>query len=79
MRVPKNVGLARFVSLAALAAALSMPWMGWPALTLAVVLALGAAYVSPRPREHAHNRGLRAVWQALQRRIVRHSWRPRPF
>jgi hypothetical protein len=79
MRVPKNIGLARFASLAALAAALSIPWMGWPALTLAVVLAIGAAAVAPRPRERGQRGQLRALWEAVRRRLVRHAWRPRPF
>lgn len=76
MRKPKGVIAARVLSILALLAALSLPWFGWRALTVAAVLLVVGALVVPRPVSHAHKPRLRSALDAIRRRLARHPWRP---
>lgn len=68
---------ARVLFVLALVSALAIPWAGWAAFAVLVMLVLIGTLVAPPPASHAHRGRLRVLFEAVRRRLVHHPWRPR--
>jgi hypothetical protein len=74
----RSMAGVRTFSVMAVIAAISIPWMGWWAVAVVIGCVLLGALTAPQ-RELPHRSRARLIYEAVQRRLDRSSWRPRPF
>ena len=72
----KNVMYARALGILSIALLSTFPWFGWWTLAVAIAAVVAANLVRPRPRGHPHQGRIRQAQEAVQRRLLRHTWRP---
>jgi hypothetical protein len=74
----RSMAAVRTFSVMALISAIAIPWVGWWAVAAVIVCVLLGAWSAPHP-EVPHRGRVRLLYEALHRRLVRSSWRPRSF
>jgi hypothetical protein len=74
----RSMAGVRTFSVMALISAIAIPWAGWWAVGAVIVCVLLGALSAPHG-ELPHRSRARLLLEAVQRRIDRSSWRPRPF
>jgi hypothetical protein len=74
----RSMAGVRAFSVLALISAFAIPWVGWWAVGAVIVFVLLGALSAPH-RELPHRSRAKLVYEAIQRRLGRSSWRPRPF
>jgi hypothetical protein len=72
----RNVMLARILGILSIVLLSTLLWFGWWMLAVAGAAAVAANLVRPRSRGHAHQGRVRRAQEAVQRRLLRHTWRP---
>ncbi|CAN5621368.1 hypothetical protein BH23GEM8_BH23GEM8_21670 [soil metagenome] len=74
----RSMAGVRTFSVLALISAIAIPWAGWWAVGAVIVSVLLGALLVPH-NELPHRGRARLLYEAVQRRLDRSSWRPRSF